>query len=243
MSYFSRPLHILAKPGEVAERVVTVGDPKRAHLLKDLLSNPRLVNENRGFYVYTGEYSGVPVSIAVHGVGAASAHIVFEELRMLGAKVITRFGTTGALVEQLDVGDVVLAMDASYYSGGIYSQYFPGNISLSATADYELLKHVEERFAKRGVRYYVGSVVSADRFYVDPTEFAREWRSLGAISVEMETAVLYVLSKIRGFKALSVLLVSNSLVKETGYPTAEELKKYAVEYGSALLGALASFRF
>ncbi|MGC8983031.1 MAG: purine-nucleoside phosphorylase [Desulfurococcaceae archaeon] len=241
MSYFSKPLHILAKPGDIAERVITVGDPKRAVFLKDFLSSPRLVNENRGFYVYTGEFKNKPVTIAVHGVGAPSAQIVFEELWMLGARVITRLGTAGALVNWLKVGDVVLAQDANYYSGGIYAQYLPSNISLSASADYHLLKHVEAYFAKKGLRYVIGSVVSADRFYVDPLEFASQWSRVGAVAVEMETAMLYVLSKIRRFKALSVLIISNSLVEETGYPTAEELKKYVGEVGPALIEALVDF--
>ncbi|WP_440059594.1 purine-nucleoside phosphorylase [Thermogladius sp. 4427co] len=242
MTYFKKPLHILAKPGEIAERVVTVGDPKRASLLKDLLEEARLVNENRGFYVYTGLYRNVPITVAVHGVGSGSAHIVFEELYMLGAKAIVRFGTTGALVEELDVGDIILARDASYYSGGIYIQYIPSDIVLSASADFHLLKHVDEYYSSKGYKHYIAGVVSADRFYVDPYEFASFWRRFGVVAVEMETAILYILSRLRGFRALSVLLVSNSLVKETGYPTTEELKKYVYEAGGILFEALASFR-
>jgi 5'-methylthioadenosine phosphorylase len=242
LSYFSKPLHILAKPGDIAERVIVVGDPKRAEILKEFLENPRLVNENRGFYTYTGLYRGVPLTIAVHGIGAPSAQIVFEELSMLGAKVIVRFGTAGALVEDLDVGDVILSISANYYSGGLYYQYTEQPVCISAVADYNLLKHVEKYMLKHNVKYTVGSVISADRFYIPVKEFIAYWRKFGVKAVEMETAILYILGAIRGYKALSTLLISNSLVKETGYPTAIELKEHVLEIAEPLLEAISTFK-
>lgn len=52
------PVHILAKKGDIAEKVLVVGDPGRAELLSSLLESPKLVNKNRGFLVYTGTYRG-----------------------------------------------------------------------------------------------------------------------------------------------------------------------------------------
>ena len=101
------PVHILAKKGEVAERVLIAGDPGRVKLLSTLLEEPKLVNENRGFLVYTGKYKDVKVSIATHGIGGPSIAIVLEELAMLGGKVFIRYGTAGALVPELDKGDYV----------------------------------------------------------------------------------------------------------------------------------------
>ncbi|MEM1560897.1 MAG: nucleoside phosphorylase, partial [Ignisphaera sp.] len=57
------PIHIKAKRGDVAERVIVAGDPARVEQLIKMIENPRLVNTNRGFTVYTGAYKGVPVSI------------------------------------------------------------------------------------------------------------------------------------------------------------------------------------
>jgi len=102
------PYHILAKPGEIAERVIAVGDPARVEQVSKLLSDCRPVNVNRGFLVYTGEYDGVRVSIACHGVGGPSSAIVFEELRMLGAKVIVRLGTTGGFLPEMEPGELVI---------------------------------------------------------------------------------------------------------------------------------------
>ena len=111
------PIHIKAKKGDIAERVIIAGDPARVEQLAKMLENPRLVNTNRGFLVYTGTYKGVPVSVAVHGVGHPSSMLVVEELIMLGAKVIVRFGTCGAMVKGLKIGDLIIPTAAAYYPG------------------------------------------------------------------------------------------------------------------------------
>jgi len=95
-----KPLHILAKPEDIAPRVITSGDPARVKQLASYLEDARLVNENRGFLVYTGKYKGVDVTVATHMIGAPSAAIVFEELIMLGAKLIVRFGTCGGFLPE-----------------------------------------------------------------------------------------------------------------------------------------------
>ncbi|MEM1710468.1 MAG: nucleoside phosphorylase, partial [Sulfolobales archaeon] len=104
----TNPVIIRAKKGEVAERVVVGGDPARIEQLASLLEKPKLVNSNRGLLVYTGSYEGVPVTVATHGIGGPSSAIVVEELVMLGAKVIVRFGTCGAMVKGLGIGDIVI---------------------------------------------------------------------------------------------------------------------------------------
>jgi 5'-methylthioadenosine phosphorylase len=55
----TKPYHILAKPGDIAERVLAVGDPGRADAIaRELLSGAALVNSNRGFNTYTGFFEG-----------------------------------------------------------------------------------------------------------------------------------------------------------------------------------------
>jgi 5'-methylthioadenosine phosphorylase len=241
MSYFSQPLHIRARQGDVAERVIVVGDPKRVDAIKLLLDDFKLVSDNRGFYTYTGLYKGVPITISVHGVGGPSASIVFEELNMLGAKIMVRFGTAGALIENLGVGDVVLALSASYYRGGLYNLYTVVDTCMPAVADYHLLRHIEKYMEKYRIRYIVDSVVSVDCFYIPVKDFVSQWSKVKVSAVDMETAALYILSRIKGFKAVSVLLISNSLIKETGYLSADELREYVIRVAEPLLEGLVSF--
>ncbi|WP_460124046.1 purine-nucleoside phosphorylase [Stetteria hydrogenophila] len=235
----AQPQHIKARPGEVARRVVVVGDPARAELVAGMLEGARLVNKNRGLYVYTGRYRGVDVSVAVHGIGAGSAAIVFEELRMLGAEVMVRLGTCGGLVREVDVGHAVVATGAGYNPGGTIGQYFPG-VNPPAAPDARLTILLEEEARRAGLEVHVGPVFSNDAFYAESPEFAERMSRLGFIAVEMEAATLFTLAQLRRFRAGALLVASDNLVlpgKER-LLSHEELAGYMEKAARAVLEAI-----
>jgi 5'-methylthioadenosine phosphorylase len=232
------PIHIKAKRGDVAERVIVAGDPARVEHVAKMLENPRLVNTNRGFLVYTGLYRGVPVSVAMHGVGHPSSMLVLEELAMLGARVVVRFGTCGAMVKGLRIGDVVIPTAAAYHPGGAFYQYLRESVCMATAPHFEVLKAVVEEVQKAGINYVIGPIVSSDAFYAEDPEFVKKWTSRGIIAVEMECAGLFMLGAMRGLKTGAVLMVSDSLVEELGFATAEELKAYVERVGRVILEAI-----
>ncbi len=233
-----QPIHIKAKKGDVAERVIIAGDPARVEQVKELLSNVKLVNTNRGFIVYTGEYDGMRVSIAVHGVGVPSSVLVLEELIMLGAKAIVRLGSCGAMIKGVKIGDVVIPTVAAYYPGGAYYQYLREHICAPTAPDFEILKALVESASKHGVKYYIGPIVTSDAFYAEDPEFVKKWTSRGVIAVEMECSGLFMIGNMRGVKVGAILIVSDSLVEELGFATAEELREYALRAAKITLDAL-----
>ncbi|BDB99393.1 purine-nucleoside phosphorylase [Saccharolobus caldissimus] len=234
------PVHILAKKGEIAEKVLIAGDPGRVKLLSTLLKEPKLVNENRGFLVYTGKYNDEIVSIATHGIGGPSIAIVLEELAMLGAKTFIRYGTTGALVPYINIGDYIIVTGASYNQGGLFYQYIKDNACISATPDFELTNKLVFAFSKRGLKYYIGNVFSSDAFYAEDEEFVKRWSERGNIAVEMECATLFVLSKMKGWRSATVLVVSDNLAKGGIWISKEELERKVMEGANAVLEALTS---
>ncbi len=237
----AKPLHILAKPGDIAPRVVASGDPARVKQISTLLEDVRLVNENRGFLVYTGKWRGVDVTVATHGIGAPSAAIVFEELIMLGAKLIVRFGTCGGFLKEMRVGDFVIATGASYVPGGTLSTYTKGDC-LVAVPDYEVLKSLVEKAEERGLRYFLGPVISSDNFYAG-IDFLNEWIKRGMIAVDMEAATLMVLSRIRGVKAGAAFVVSDVIGEVYAkMATAEELREAVDKASRAVLDAVISVK-
>ncbi|MEL9939667.1 MAG: purine-nucleoside phosphorylase [Ignisphaera sp.] len=232
------PIHIKARRGDIAERVIIAGDPARVDQVAKMLENPRVVNTNRGFTIYTGSYKGVPISVAVHGVGHPSSMLVVEELAMLGAKVVVRFGTCGAMVKGLRIGDVVIPTAAAYYPGGAFYQYLKENVCTATAPSFEVLKTLVEETQKAGVNYVLGPVVSSDAFYAEDPDFVRKWTSRGVVAVEMECAGLFMLGAMRNLKTGALLMVSDSLVEELGFASAEELRDYVDRAAKIVLEAL-----
>ncbi|MCY0859930.1 MAG: purine-nucleoside phosphorylase [Sulfolobaceae archaeon] len=235
-----QPIHILAKKEDIAEKVIVAGDPGRVKIISSLLEDPKLVNENRGFLIYTGKYNGQRVSIATHGIGGPSIAIVLEELIMLGAKEFIRFGTAGALVPEIDLGDYVIVTGASYNGGGLFQQYNKENVCISAVPDFELTNKLVNSFKKHGLKYHLGPIFSSDAFYAEDPEFAERWARRGMIAVEMECATLFSLSLMRKVRSAAALMISDSLVKGNIWISKEELEKRAKEGAIAILESLTS---
>ncbi len=110
--------HINAKLDDIAETVLMPGDPRRAKwAAENFLTNPRLVNEVRGMFGFTGTYKGKPVTIHGSGMGMPSLSIYANELiTVYGAKTLIRIGSCGAMQHHVNVRDVVIAMTATTMS-------------------------------------------------------------------------------------------------------------------------------
>jgi 5'-methylthioadenosine phosphorylase len=229
------PQHIKAKPGEVARKALISGDPARVTQLSTLLKRPRLVNENRGFLTYTGEYKGEELTVACHGIGGPSAAIVVEELIMLGAKAIVRLGSCGGLLKPMKVGDMVFATEAGY-PGGTLDQYFGRKIA--PRPDVELTALLVDSAENKGLKYYKGPVFSSDAFYAEgPGALGRLARK-GYIAIEMECATLFGLGKLREVKTASALLVSDNATKKATIVDADALRRYAIRAGEMVFASL-----
>ncbi|MCS7099009.1 MAG: purine-nucleoside phosphorylase [Sulfolobales archaeon] len=233
-----KPIHMTISPETVARRAIVAGDPARVEQVKELLEDPKLVNTRRAFTTYTGTYRGVPITIAAHGVGFPSSAIVFEELSMVGAKLIVRLGTCGAMIPGVRIGDVVIPTGAAYYPGGAYYQYFREWACCPTVPSFDVVRAIVEEFEKAGIKHYIGPVISSDAFYAEDPEFVKKWTSRGVIAVEMECAGLFALGLARNVKTGAVLLVSDSLVEHLGFAKAEELREYVMRAARTLLEAV-----
>ena len=105
-------VHIGAKSGEIAERILLPGDPLRAkYIAQTFLEDAQLYNEVRGMLGYTGTYKGVRVSVQGTGMGMPSVAIYANELiREYGVKKLIRVGTCGSIQKDVHVRDLVLAL-------------------------------------------------------------------------------------------------------------------------------------
>jgi 5'-methylthioadenosine phosphorylase len=235
------PQHIKAKKGEIAGRVVVSGDPARVAQLSNGLKGARLVNDNRGLVVYSGEFEGKEFTVACHGIGAPSLAIVVEELVMLGAKAIVRLGTCGGLLKPMAIGELVVATRATYL-GGTLSQYF-GKRRVVPEPDSELTTLLLDTARSEGVKCYAGPVFSSDAFYAEDPDFVRRWSAKGCVAVDMECATLFGLGMLRSVKTAGALVVSDNLQNQEPVVDARALRGRMERAGNIVFKSLAKVCF
>src|SRR5690242_5354086 len=182
---------------DLAERVLLPGDPARALLLAEsLLTGTKMFNHHRGLWGYTGTArDGEPLTIQSTGMGGPSAAIVIAELAELGARRLLRVGTCGVLVCGFELGELLVATDALPVDGT--SQALGAEVPVRPAP--ELLGPL---VAADGTR--TGTVASTDLFYDERADEELRWIAAGAVAVDMETAPLFALARLRGLQAASL---------------------------------------
>lgn len=200
--------HNSAEKGDFAKTVLMPGDPFRAkYIAEKFIDNAVMVNEVRGMYAYTGKYKGKDVSVMASGMGIPSMGIYSYELfKFYDVENIIRIGTAGAINENLHLRDVVLAMASATNSNYALQYRLPG--TPVPTASYTLLKKADEQAQKLGKNVSVGTVFCSDNFYDDASSLS-EWKKLGVLAVEMESAALYFNAARLNKNALCICTISD----------------------------------
>ncbi len=231
--------HLAAKPGDIADLVLLPGDPLRARLIAErFFEAPTLYNEVRGMLGYTGTYKGRRVSVQGSGMGVPSISIYAHELiTEYGARTLIRVGTCGSMQPQVGLRDLVLAQSASTDSSTV-TRRFPG-MTFAPTADFELLHRAWQSASARGSKVHGGNVLSPDAVYdVDQPDGGKRWATYNVLAVEMEAAGLYAIASRLGVRALTVLMVSDSLVTHESLGSAERQTGFADMVSAALDAAV-----
>ena len=205
--------HIMAAEiGDIAETVLLPGDPLRAKFIaENYLENPRCYSEVRNMLGFTGTYKGVPVSVQGTGMGMPSMGIYsYELIHEYKCRNLIRVGTAGAFREDLNLGDIVIAVGASTDSNYAHTYKLPG--SYTPTASYELLSKVRDASEETGIPFTAGNLVSCDVFYEYDPDWWKAWAKVGVLGVEMEAAALYMNSAVAGVNALAIMSISDNFV-------------------------------
>jgi purine-nucleoside phosphorylase len=149
------------------------------------------------------------------GMGAPSMGIYSYELySFYDVQSIIRIGTCGGLVEDIEVGDLIIAMSASTDSNYSYQYQLHG--TFSPCASFELLEKAVGTARASGLRFKVGNIFSSDIFSsysaLPPNEGWKKWARLGCKAIDMECYALYCNAAWFAKQALTLLTCSNSKV-------------------------------
>ncbi|MGM7690292.1 purine-nucleoside phosphorylase [Staphylococcus felis] len=213
--------HIQPNGTKIAKTVLMPGDPLRAKFIADnFLENVEQFNEVRNMFGYTGTYKGKEVSVMGSGMGIPSIGIYSYELyNFFDVDTIIRIGSCGAMQEDVNLYDIIIAQGASTNSNYMDQFQIPGHFA--PLADFDLVVKAKAKSDEIGARTHVGNILSSDTFYNANPDFNQKWIDMGILGVEMESAGLYLNATKAGKKALGIFTVSDHLLRDEA-TTAEE---------------------
>lgn len=216
-----RVYHLAVKRGEVANRIISVGDPQRAELLSTLLDSSTKIFKvvsKRGFIIYTGKKNNIPVTIIATGMGIPMIDFVVRESRAIveGPMLFIRLGTCGTPTSNIKVGTISVASPGSicirrdpdafhesnkgkipYYS---FSKIIPSDSQLSDSLSKNLQKNIHSGLVTTGLNATADSFYSSQgrisSFFEDHnSDLVENLSHFGVITLEMETFHLLDLAR------------------------------------------------
>jgi len=123
--------HLNLLPGDIANKIVIVGDPGRVDMLASLMQDIRVKKENREFHTVTGSFENTELTIISSGIGTDNIDILINELDALVnidlntgickeepiSLTFVRLGTSGGLRSDIPAGSCVLTETAIGFDG------------------------------------------------------------------------------------------------------------------------------
>ena len=216
------------RQGDVAPYVFMPGDPARVPKISAHWDVAEEILRVREYVVHVGEKDGVKMTAASTGIGAPSTAIIMEELANIGVHTFMRVGNSGAIADQVQLGDYVISTGAVRDEGTSKSYVAP---EYPAVAHYEVVNALVAAAKTRNATFHTGITVSVDGFYsrnkvYGPKHellsmahkgydqswmnaYAVDWKRARVLNVEMESALMFTLANLFGLRAGTICTVSD----------------------------------
>ena len=201
--------HLTARKEEIAKIVLMPGDPLRAkHIADNMLDDPKLVNQTRNAFYYTGTYKGVPVTIGASGMGCPSIGIYSYELYTeYDVECIIRIGTAGAYEPTTKVYDVINADKA--FSESTYAREAFGMDGDSLDHQGIAYDVINETAKQMDIAITAANIHSSDVFYRSKKGTPGVAAKNDCVCVEMEAFALFANAKYLNKMAATIITISD----------------------------------
>ncbi len=183
--------------------------------LKESLTDVH-TTEISGISYHFGKLSGVPVVVAVSGVGKVFAAICAQTMILkFGVKKIINIGVAGAIDPRLKQGDVAVSSSVCQYDvdttavgdelgmiSGINVVQFP--------SDKTLMEHTIKSIEQCGFKFLSGVIATGDKFVAESQEKQKIHRGFKALVADMESGSIAQVCYVNKIPFVSLRVVSDN---------------------------------
>jgi len=222
--------HLRLKKGDVPGYVLMPGAPERCPLIAGHWDSSREVASYREYKTIVGTYKDTPIACTSTGIGGPSSEIAVHELSVLGVHTCIRVGSTGCIVPEFDLDDLIIPV-ACVRKDGTSQAYVEAEYP--AYADFYVTLALISACERLGFRYGLGLTHSVGSFYIGQGRPLAEdgsgyWPSFAnniigdltaakVTNIEMECSTQYVVGRLHGMRMGSILsVISNRVLDRWG---------------------------
>jgi len=180
--------------------------------------------------IYETEYQGKRVGIVQGFLGAAGAAAQLEELIAMGFAKFIVCGAAGVLQKGIQVGHLVVPYSAVRDEGVSYHYIEP---SREIECNHQAIRVIEEHLQAKNIPFIKAKTWTTDAFYRETEDKIALRVSEGCVTVEMEAAAFFAVSKFRDVVLGQVLFGGDDLSgvewDSRSWNSREEIRKNLVE--------------
>ena len=196
------------KQGDFGDIVLVSGQAHRAQMCLQKLEN---YVKNFTFLAYTfwtGFYKGRKVTVGNGGFYAPDSALATEMLCAGGINTFIRLGSCGALRQDINIGDYVLATDI-LRGDGTTGYYVDDNYVPKVSADVN--SALEGAFKQAGT-VHKGGIWTTDAIFRETKEIVNPYIEKGAIAVDMVTSPFVTVANLNKKRVGAICAVSDNLI-------------------------------
>lgn len=180
--------------------------------------------------IYETEYNGKSIAIVQGFLGAAGSAALLEELIVMGSKKFIVCGAAGVLQKGIQVGRLVVPYSAVRDEGVSYHYIEP---SREIECNQHALSIIEKTLNNENIPFIKAKTWTIDAFYRETDDKIALRVSEGCVTVEMEAAAFFAVSKYRGVKLGQILFGGDDLSgvewDSRRWSSREEIRRSLVE--------------
>jgi len=204
----------------------------------------RLKKPEKHGLIESGKLGGMQVTCIRTGVGTPSVANVMQVLKETKPRAIIRVDYAGSLVESMPVGSVFVAKDAIPGDGTslhyineeqarfndilqgdgeplenpdidpVYSWLARAGITGKVACNTSLLELASNGAEIKEIKLHTGTIWTTDGLFTESKDKVALWKSRGAIGVDMETSLIYLLGAAWNIPALAIHGISDNLITD-----------------------------
>jgi len=184
------------------------GDVQRAHACLEKIENPIKNFTFMDYTFWTGTFRGKRVTIGNGGLFSPDSAITTELLCCIGVDTLIRLGSCGALKEDMQVGDFIIA--DKVIRGDGTTPYYVGD-DFVPKADKTMSDQLFSLASKK-TRTHRGPLWTTDALFRETKEIVNPYIEKGAIGVDMIASSFFTIANLYKKKTAAILTVSDNLI-------------------------------